>query len=308
MVRFEDLQLFVRTAALGSFSNVAREVGLLPGQVAAAIKRLERDLDVRLFARSTRSLRLTAEGEQYLPFACEALDTLREGQDRVRRESTQLHGLLQVSAPSDLGRNVLLPWLSEFRRQHPALSLRLLISDQVADVFRDPVDVALRYGVFDDASWVALSLAPWNRRVLVGAPDYLERNGRPRTPTDLAQHQCLLYSLNGRAHDRWRLGDQTVQVTGPLLSNDADIVRRLAVAGEGLVYKSWLDVRDDIEAGRLEIVLAQYQGEPTPLNLVCPHRKQYSPAVQQLHALLRSRLDPLKQELPPLASDPGLIA
>ncbi|MFL9810291.1 MAG: LysR family transcriptional regulator [Pseudomonas sp.] len=308
MVRFEDLQLFVRTAALGSFSNVAREVGLLPGQVAAAIKRLERDLDVRLFARSTRSLRLTAEGEQYLPFAREALDTLREGQDRVRRESTQLHGLLQVSAPSDLGRNLLLPWLSEFRRQHPALSLRLLISDQVADVFRDPVDVALRYGVFDDASWVALSLAPWNRRVLVGAPDYLERNGIPRTPTDLAQHQCLLYSLNGRAHDRWRLGDQTVQVTGPLFSNDADIVRRLAVAGEGLVYKSWLDVRDDIEAGRLEIVLAQYQGESTPLNLVCPHRKQYSPAVQQLHALLRSRLDPLKQELPPLASDPGLIA
>src|SRR5690554_6859465 len=104
MVRIEDLQLFVRTAALGSFSNVAREVGLLPGQVAAAIKRLERELDTRLFARSTRSLRLTAEGEHYLPFAREALDTLHEGQDRIRRESTQLQGLLQVSAPSDLGR------------------------------------------------------------------------------------------------------------------------------------------------------------------------------------------------------------
>lgn len=136
-----------------------------------------------------------------MPFAREALDTLHEGHDRIRRESTQLQSLLQVSAPSDLGRNLLLLWLSEFRHQHPALSLRLLISDQVADVFRDPVDVALRYGVFDDASWVALPLAPWNRRVLVGAPDYLERNGRPQKPTDLAQHHCLLYSLNGRAHD-----------------------------------------------------------------------------------------------------------
>lgn len=307
MVRFEDLQLFVRTAALGSFSNVAREVDLPPGQVAAAIKRLERNLDIRLFARSTRSLRLTAEGEQYLPYAREALDALREGQDRLRRESSQLHGLLQVSAPSDIGRNLLLPWISEFRRQHPLLSIRLLISDQVADVFRDPVDVALRYGVFDDASWVALPLAPWNRRVLVGAPDYLERNGRPQQPADLSQHHCLLYSLNGRVHDRWRLGDQTVQVVGQLFSNDADIVRRLAVAGEGLAFKSWLDVREDIEAGRLEVLLSQFQGEPTPLNLVCPHRKQYSTAVQQLHERLRNRLDPLKHDLPPLGSDPGLI-
>ncbi len=297
MVRFEDLQLFVRTAALGSFSNVAREVGLLPGQVAAAIKRLERDLDVRLFARSTRSLRLTAEGEQYLPFAREVLATLQEGEDRMRRENTELQGLLQVSAPSDLGRNLLLPWLCEFRRQHPALDLRLLVSDQVADVFKDPVDIALRYGVFDDASYVALPLALWNRRVLVAAPDYLRRHGKPRTPEELRQHPCLLYSLSGRLYDRWRVGDETVQVAGPLFSNDAEIVRRWAIAGEGLAYKSWLDVHQDIEAGRLEPVLPEYRGEPTPLNLVCPHRKQYSPAVQQLHALLRARLEPLHARL-----------
>ena len=300
MVRFEDLQLFMRTAALGSFSNVGREVGLLPGQVAAAVKRLERDLDVRLFARSTRSLRLTAEGEQYLPFAREVLDTLQEAQDRVRRESTQLQGLLQVSAPSDLGRNLLLPWISEFRREHPALHLRLQISDQVADVFRDPVDVALRYGVFEDASYVALPLAPWNRRVLVAAPGYLERRGRPQVPSDLREHACLLYSLNGRVYDRWRVGEQTVQVTGALFSNDADIARRWAVAGEGVAYKSWLDVRDDIDTGRLEVLLPQLVGEPTPLNLVCPHRKQYSPAVQALHAMLRGRLDTLLPRLPVL--------
>ncbi|MBA1242769.1 LysR family transcriptional regulator [Pseudomonas japonica] len=298
MVRFEDLQLFVRTAALGSFSNVAREVGLLPGQVAAAVKRLERDVDVRLFARSTRSLRLTAEGEQYLPFAREVLETLQEGQDRVRRESTQLQGVLQISAPSDLGRNLLLPWISEFRSQHPALNLRLLISDQVADVFRDPVDVALRYGVFDDASYVALPLAPWNHRVLVAAPAYLARNGRPEVPADLRRHACLLYPLNGRVYDRWRLGKQTVEVAGALFSSDAEIVRRWAVAGEGVAYKSWLDVHDDIEMGRLEVLLPGYATEPTPLNLVCPHRKQYSPAVQALHGMLRSRLDTLQARFP----------
>lgn len=298
MLRLEDLHLFIRTAALGSFSNAAREADLLPGQVAAAIKRLERELDIRLFARSTRSLRLTAEGELYLPYAQEALDRLKEGDERVRRQNPQLQGVLQVSVPSDLGRNLLLPWLSAFRRAHPALSLRLLASDQVADVFRDPVDIALRYGVFEDASYVALPLAPWNRRVLVGAPDYLQRHGRPQTPADLQRHSCLLYSLGGRVHDRWQFDGQAVPVNGPLFSNDADIVRRWAVAGEGLVYKSWLDVRDDIQAGRLELLLGQYTSEATPLNLVCPHRRQYSPAVQQLHAALRERLDALRGELP----------
>lgn len=86
MIRLEDLALFVRAAALGGFSDVAREVDLLPGQVSAAIKRLERELDVRLFARSTRSMRLTAEGERYLPFAQEALASLGEGQQRLRSE------------------------------------------------------------------------------------------------------------------------------------------------------------------------------------------------------------------------------
>lgn len=109
MVRIDDLALFVRSAALGSFSNAAREVDLLPGRVSAVIKRLERELNIRLFARSTRSLRLTAEGEQYLPYACEALRNLREGRDLLHQEPAGLHGLLQIAAPSDLGRNTLLP-------------------------------------------------------------------------------------------------------------------------------------------------------------------------------------------------------
>ena len=156
MIRFDDLQLFVRTAALGSFSQAAREADLLPGQVAAAVARLERELDLRLFVRTTRSLRLTGEGALYLPYAQEVLATLREGQARVQGEDTELHGTLQLSAPSDFGRNLLLPWLSAFRAAHPRLRLHLRLSDEVADVFRDPVDVAIRIGHFDDANYVAL--------------------------------------------------------------------------------------------------------------------------------------------------------
>ncbi|WP_434457953.1 LysR family transcriptional regulator [Stutzerimonas urumqiensis] len=300
MLRLDDLALFVRSAALGSFSSAAREVDLLPGQVSAAIQRLERELDIRLFARSTRSLRLTAEGEQYLPYAREVLETLREGRERLRPESAELHGLLQVAAPSDFGRNRLLPWLDDFRALHPRLQVRFFLSDQVADIFRDPIDVAIRYGRMEDASFVALPLAPANRRVLVASPEYLIRCGRPSTLDDLAGHAGLIYMLHGRAYDKWAFElegrRRVVPVAGALFSDDADVVRRWAVAGQGVAYKSWLDVSDDVAAGRLEVLLDGV-GAALPLHLVCPHRRQYSPAIRQLHALLRTRCEVLTDAL-----------
>ncbi|WP_246793117.1 LysR family transcriptional regulator [Burkholderia perseverans] len=297
MIRIDDLGLFVRTAALGSFSNAAREAGLLPGQVSAAIQRLERELDIRLFARSTRSLKLTAEGEQYLPYAHEVLAALSAGRDRLHGERQDLQGTLRISAPSDLGRNALLGWLTAFRDAHPGLVLKLSLSDEVADVFRDPVDVAIRYGLADNASYVALPLAPHNRRVLVAAPAYLARNGRPRTLDALAAHQCLLYVMGGRVYDRWVFpaGDarRLVPVDGTLLCNDADVARRWAVDGHGIAYKSWLDVHDDVTSGRLEVLLPAQPGESAPLNLICPHRRQFSPAVRYLHAALGERIAPM---------------
>lgn len=302
MVRFDDLTLFVRTAALGSFSNAAREAGLLPGQVSAAIQRLERELDVRLFARSTRSLRLTPEGEQYLPYAHDALTALRDGAEQLRGGQEDVHGVLQLSAPSDLGRNVLLPWITEFRDQHPRLTLRLFLSDLVADVFRDPIDVAIRYGLPDDASYIALPLAPDNRRVLVASPAYLRRHPAPRSLDDLRYHNCLLYLLRGRVYDKWIFPvdgrRRQVAVSGSLFCDDADIARRLAIDGQGIAYKSWLDVCRDVQAGRLQVLLPEQPGEAAPLSLVCPHRKQFFPAIRQLQAMLRERCQALTAQLP----------
>ncbi len=293
MIRFEDLALFVRTAACGSFSKAAREADLLPGQVSAAIMRLERDLELRLFARSTRSLRLTDEGERYLPYAREVIELLHAGRETLRRDDAELSGTLLLAAPSDFGRNLLLPWLAEFRRSHPRLEVRLQLSDHVADVFRDPVDIALRYGAAPDASFVALPLAPQNRRVLVAAPAYLEQCGAPQSLDDLQHHSCLLWQLQGRVYDKWvfPLGRarRIVHVKGTLACDDADVVRRWALAGEGIAYRSWLDVGTDVRAGRLRVLLPDQPGEPAPLQMVCPHRRQFSPAVRRLHALLAER-------------------
>lgn len=292
MIRLDDLALFVRSAALGSFSNAAREVDLLPAQVSAAIKRLERELDIRLFARSTRSLRLTAEGELYLPYASEVLQTLRAGKESLHPPAG-LFGMLQIAAPSDLGRNLLLPWINEFHHTYPQLNLRLFFSDQVTDVFKDPVDVAFRYGIFDDASFVALPVAPDNRRVLVASPDYLRRHGRPADLSGLARHNCLTFVLRGRVYDKWMLyregQKRPIAVNGTAISDDAEVIHRLALAGEGIAYKSWLDVSQDVISGKLEVLLPEYQGEPLPLSLVCPHRRQFSPAVRQLHEHIKLR-------------------
>ena len=171
----------------------------------------------------------------------------------------------------------------------PLLHLRFLLSDQLVDLFRDPVDIAIRYGLDVDASYVALPLAPRNRKVLVASPRYLARCGQPQTPEDLRDHQCLLYMQQGRLYDKWRLGTETVQVGGTLLSDDADVARRWAVAGEGITYKSWLDVSDDVLAGRLVLLMPDHPGPALPLSLVCPHRKQLSPTVTRLHAWLFER-------------------
>ncbi|MGX2644899.1 LysR substrate-binding domain-containing protein [Klebsiella pneumoniae] len=297
MFRLEDLTLFVRAAALGSFSDAAREAGQQPAQVSAAIKRLETILNIRLFARSTRSLRLTLEGETWLPYATQMLDTLEAGLQKIQTPDDEVRGMLQIAVPSDLGRNLLLTLFRDFRQRHPALRLRLLFSDQLTDVFKDPVDVAFRYGNNDDASFISLPVAPENRRVLVASPEWIARHGEPQTLEELSQHNALIYILRGRPFDRWSLSlDGVVQqqkVSGTVMSDDAEVIRRLAIAGEGIAYKSMLDVSDDLRAGRLRRLLPRYQGDVVPLNLICPHRKQLSAAVRLLYEEVKSHCEGL---------------
>jgi len=302
MLRFDDLQLFVCTAETGSLSAAARLLDVSPAVASAALKRLEQQLQVRLLARSTRSLRLTPEGELYLVHARLALQSLEEGRQQLVGSQEGICGVLQLSAPSDLGRNTLLPWLDAFQDEHPQLQLRLLLADRVADLFREPVDIALRYGAPEDSSLVALPVAPENRRVLCASPSYLARHGSPRSVEELHQHNCLLYMLHGRAYDRWRFQDGKrevlMNVAGDRVCDDADVTRRWAVAGRGVVYKSWLDVAEDVREGRLQVLLPNWLGEPTPLYLVCAHRAQLSKAVHLLREFVQLRCQRLLDAAP----------
>ena len=291
MTTLLDLEIFVRTADSGSFSAAARSLGLTPAAASLSIKRLEKSLGIALLVRSTRSLRLTEEGRHYLDSVRLALGALSEAEQALGQQSSGLSGTLQLTAPSDFGRNVLLPWLDEFRLEHPHLRLNLRLNDRNTDLIREPVDLALRYGVPSDSSLVALPVVPEHRRVACASPEYLARHGCPSSPLELEQHKAVLYRLGDRRYDEWRFsqGDMTqeVEVRGQLECDDGEVARRWALAGHGIVYKAQLDVQADLRSGRLVALFPDWQGERVPLNLLCPQRAQVTERVRLLQQFLR---------------------
>ena len=295
----QDLDIFVKTAECGGLSAAARMLDISPAVASAALKRLESSLNVALFMRTTRSMRLTLEGETLLTRCKPLLEGLREVESEVNTGKALVNGNLQISMPSDLGRNVILPWLDEFQNKYPDVHLRVQISDRVADVYRQPVDIALRYGVPASSGLIAFPLVPDNRRVLCAAPTYLKKYGRPNGPQDLKAHNCLCLMINEAIYNNWRFsrGDEeiSVNVHGDRFSDDSDAVRRWSTAGYGLIYRSYLDVAKDIDEGRLEIVCPEWIGEKFPLYLVCADRRFITATVRLLREFLEEKFGFIKE-------------
>jgi DNA-binding transcriptional LysR family regulator len=283
----EDLRLFALVSATGNLSQAARELDLLPATASAAIKRLEARLEARLFERSTRHMRLTPQGEMFLDYCRDALVLLEQGEALLGASAGRIRGKLRVAAPADWGRNVLAPMLDPFLRKHSGLTVILQCDDRSTDLFRDPVDLAFRYGRLEDASFVSQQLAE-NRRVAVASPAYLKKRGTPATPEDLPRHNCLVHSMNQGTSNTWRFskGRKQIEVTvhGDRVADDGGLVREWAVAGVGIAYKSHLDVAADLAAGRLVALFPELLGADWPLHAVYPHRNSLGPAARALLA------------------------
>ncbi len=297
MNRLSPLQLFLAAAEAGSFSAAARRLDLGPVQASATVARLERELGVRLFERSTRRLRLTEAGERWLPHARQLVAAWEDGQAALSEGADRpLSGHLRVSLPSDIGRQHLWRWIEEFAATESPVDLRLelRLSDRLADLVQEPVDHSVRYGEPPDSSLIALPLAPDNRRVLCASPAYVARRGRPQTPAELRDHECLRFVLGESLHGRWRFesaqGDASaVEVTGKRVADDGGLVREWALAGLGIAYKSRLDVATDLAAGRLVALLPDWIGEPAPLHWMSVGRHRLTPALRRLAASIQAR-------------------
>ena len=250
----EALTTFVRVAAAGSFSRVAKQEDVAVSSITRRIDWLESELGAKLFSRSSRRLVLTDAGERFLPRARGLLADLSEAKEELIASNAEPRGLLTVTAPAVFGRRWVAPVAIDFLAQYPLLELDLHLSDEVVDLTARRVDVAIRMGALADSDLIATRIAPL-RRFVCASPAYLERSGRPAAPLDLLQHNCLTVASAPAPADWWRFSgvnrNRALPVRGNLRTDDTDTLLQAAVAGVGIVHlASWL-VSEMIAAGRL---------------------------------------------------------
>lgn len=271
----DDFTAFLRVIDRAGFSAAARELHRTPGAVSKQIARLERALGVRLFERTTRSLRLTSEGADVAGHAREALAHLDLVAEVAARSREILAGPIRMTAPTPFGRRWVAPAVADFRRLHPAVDFELHLSDRVVDLVDSGFDLAIRIGGRIDSRLVARKLAT-NRRIVVASPDHLARAGTPSRPADLARHACLVLAYPGSLQDTWALtnGRQTarVAVAGGLRSDSGDVLRTWCTAGLGVSLRDTWDVVEELATGTLVRVLPAWQSEPAAIAAVRVHR------------------------------------
>lgn len=288
----EDLNVVLNVAKFRNITAAAESLDISTATASAAVKRVERNLGVELFIRTTRQLRLSVAGERYLPKCEEAMQMLELAEQNVKEDLDIIDGELRISVPSDLGRNLILPWLDEFMQLHTSIKLKLHVSDSNIDFYRDPIDIALRYGSTTDSNLYGFKICNVPR-VICATPQYLENNGIPVHPNELTSHNALLYQLHDIIHDVWEFSQGSelikVKVQGNRASNDAELVRRWCASGKGIAAKSSLDMSHDLLNEHLISILSDFAPKPTELWLVCPTRQTITPAVRLLREHLRTK-------------------
>lgn len=277
----DDLRVLLATADTGSLTAAGRRCGLSTAAVSAAMKRLEAALGARLFDRTTRSVRPTAEGEVMIDHARRALDLVAEGQAKVRGDRGELVGTINVTASSSMSQRLLAGWLGEFAATHPGLEIDLQVSDSWLDLVKDGVDVALRNGPLPDSSLAARLLSPAHRQAFA-SPGFIERHGLPQHPAELSALDCIIGRLRGRRLDRWRFtprgargdGDAAepleVPISGRLACDNAAVALQWARQGRGVVYLSEIDLHEPVRRGEMQRLFPHFDGEPAPLYAVLP--------------------------------------
>lgn len=296
----DDLRLVLKVAELKSITAAAHQLDIRVATASAAIKRVEKNLGMNLFIRTTRQLRLSPAGERYLPQCKQALDLLSQAETDAKIDQTEITGTLNIAVSSDLGRNLIAPWLDEFIDLHPQICIKLNISDSNIDFYRDSVYIALRYGFPDDANLYGFELAdmPW---IVCASPHYLAHHDIPMKPKALSKHNGLFYQLHGLVHNVWRFDDagKTIKVTmrSNRCANDGDLVRQWCVAGKGIAKKPALDFANDIINGRLTQILRGYGAKSTGLWLITPSRQLLTPAIRALREFLQIKCQRLLAEL-----------
>ncbi len=300
LMQTEDLKIVIQVAELGNITKAAESLDLRVATASAAIKRVETQIGAEIFIRTTRRLRLSSAGERYIPICRQALLLLQSAHEIVTSDLGMIGGNLTISAPSDFGRNILLPWLDAIMDEHPALSIKLHISDCNIDFYQEGVDVALRYGVPKDSNLYGQKICDVPKRVCASEA-YISNHAAVDAPGDLKHHKTLVYQLGNISFDLWAFNrngvEQKVRVKRSRISNDGEVVKRWCVAGNGIAIKSCLDISDELLSGKLQVLLPDYVINASELWLVYPSRQSMTPTIRLLIEVLQAKCSDIIERL-----------
>jgi DNA-binding transcriptional LysR family regulator len=293
MDRFSGLMAFVRTADLGSFVASGRVLGLSASAVGKAVTKLEQQLGVRLFQRSTRRLRLTEEGRLFHERCRRILDDLDDAHAMLALATERPRGRLRVSAPI-VTYHLLLPVLPEFMARHADVELDLDFNDRIVDLIEEGVDVAIRSGDLPDSRLMARSLRPF-QLLLCAAPAYLARHGVPRSPRDLDRHLGIRFRFpNSGKLQEWPLtlspGEPELRVRTVLTCNNMEALRGATLGGLGIGCMPDFLAREPLMSGALRTVLGEHIDGPGKFHLLWPSNRHLSPKVRVFVDFLGERL------------------
>ena len=272
--RIDELQTFALIARTGSLATASRELGVAPSTVTKQLQALERRLGVRLVHRTTRRVVLTELGRRYRQRVDRLLEELTDMDAEIRDLHAAPTGKLRISAPQEFGRQFLCDFAAEFVAEHPELGLDLELTDRLVDLVHEERDAVIRIARARDSSLAVRRLGVC-RMVLCASPAYLARRGRPQSPSDLHDHDCILYEYLAEPSAwtfRWRGRKQSIFPRGRLRTNAGWAMRAMAVAGQGVALLPAFLVAEDIRAGRLEGVLAEALDADLSLMVLRPHR------------------------------------
>jgi DNA-binding transcriptional LysR family regulator len=285
---FAGVVPFVATSKARSFRVAAKELGVTAPAVSKAIAKLEADLGVRLLHRTSRSVTLTVEGEEFLRKCRTAVDEVRDARSAISASRRAPSGVLRVSLPHKLGSKVMAR-LPRLLAQHPRLEIHAVLTDRFVQLAQENVDVAVRIGGLGDSSCTARRLRSLSLAT-VASRAYLKRHGSPRSPQDLARHNCLRFLLQAGTVQEWcfREGGQlhTMQVSGNILSDQGESLLAAAIAGAGIMQAPDVMIADEVARGDLVQVLGTHVAPAPPLTAVCVPGRNRSPNIRAYLGLL----------------------
>jgi DNA-binding transcriptional LysR family regulator len=298
MDRLDHLRIFLRIAQCNSFTLAADQLGLPRASVSGALQQLETRLGARLLHRTTRRVRLTAEGESLLERARSLVHGMEALEQQFTAAGRGLTGRLRVDMPSRIAHRLVAPALPDFVARHPGVELELGSSDRTVDLVHDGVDCALRVGTLAPSSLVARPLGSF-AVISCASPRYLARHGTPRAAQDLLtrQHRQVNYApaADGRyAPWEWTEDGRTrsAMLPGNVAAGNVETYIACAVAGMGLIQVPAYDVQDHLQSGALVEVLSPWCPPPMPVHLVYPHRRHLADRVQAFAAWIEELLAP----------------